>query len=66
MGGDDERREVVGYWGVCRGGVDRVDGSHYSSAGGLSGRGFVIWPSRECHTSPSSIASIYVRFSTQT
>ncbi len=33
MGGDDERREVVGYWGMCRGRVDRVDGSHYSRAG---------------------------------
>ena len=29
MGSDDESREVVGYWGVCRGRVDGVDGSHY-------------------------------------
>lgn len=29
MGGNDESRKVVGYWGVCRGGVDGVDGSHY-------------------------------------
>ncbi len=28
MGGDDERREMVGYWGMCWGRVDRVDGRH--------------------------------------
>ena len=28
MRGDDEGREVVGYWGVGWGGVDRVDGGH--------------------------------------
>jgi hypothetical protein len=28
MRGDNEGREVVGYWGMCWGGVDRVDGRH--------------------------------------
>ena len=28
MRGDDESGEVVGYWGMCWGGVDRVDGRH--------------------------------------
>ena len=28
MGGDDESREVVGYWGVCGGRVYGVDGGH--------------------------------------
>jgi len=28
MRGDDESRKVVGYWGMCWGGVDRVDGGH--------------------------------------
>jgi hypothetical protein len=30
MRGDDESGEVVGYWGMCWGCVDRVDGRHNS------------------------------------
>jgi len=28
MGGHDKSWKVIGYWGMCRRGVDRVNGGH--------------------------------------
>jgi hypothetical protein len=67
MRGDNESGEVVGYWGMGWGCVDRVDGGHIEERAGAGvsvGSGVM---SRECHASHSSIASIYsIHCSTQT
>jgi hypothetical protein len=52
MGGHDKSWGVIGYWGMCRRGVDRVNGSHdrlccvcgmaMLMAGGTTGGGRVI------------------------
>ena len=67
VGRDDESREVVGYWGVCRGRVDGVDGCHREQRlWGVSGRGFgrvVTGVSHITGLVAPSIASIYsIRF----